>query len=143
MARKIINTTTAQSTTETTATSAIQPVRVDGYVVERTIDVANPKVWGDRKVSLRVAIDFTGVDMKQLLEWASRTKAIDLQRALRACDVNYVASLAQNGVFKRRASECGIGFTDPTKTAAAVKAAVGAMTPEQRAELIKQLTAMM
>ena len=143
MARKIATAqSTAQSTTETT-TSTVQPVRVDGYIVERTIDVANPKVWGDRKVSLRVAIDFTGVDMKQLLEWASRTKAIDLQRALRACDVNYVASLAQNGVFKRRASECGIGFTDPTKTAAAVKAAVGAMTPEQRAELIKQLSAMM
>ena len=142
MARKIVDTTTAQPTAETTATSATQPVRVDGYIVERTIDVANPKVWGDRKVSLRVAIDFTGVDMKQLLEWASRTKAIDLQRALRACDVNYVASLAQNGVFKRRASECGIGFTDPAKTAAAVKAAVGAMTPEQRAELLRQLAEM-
>ena len=140
MARKIANTTTAQSTANTT--TATQPVRVDGYIVERTLEVANPKVWGDRKVSLRVAIDFTGVDMKQLLEWASRTKAIDLQRALRACDINYVARLAQNGVFKRRASECGIGFTDPAKTAAAVKAAVGAMTPEQRAELLRQLAEM-
>lgn len=142
MARKIAN-THAQSTTETVTATATQPVRVDGYVVTRTLEVANPKVWGDEKVSLTVAIDFTGVDMKQILEWASRTKAIDLQRALRACELGYVRRLASNGVFKRRAVECGTGFADPAKAAAAVKAAVGAMTPEQRAELIKQLTAMM
>lgn len=141
MARKIA-TTNAQSTTNTTATTSAQPVRVDGYLVTRTLEVANPKVWGDRKVSLRVAIDFEGCDIKQILEWASRTKAIDLQRALRACDINYVANLAAQGVFKRRASECGIGFTDPAKAAEAVKAAVGAMTPEQRAELLRQLAEM-
>lgn len=143
MARKIIRNTETQSTTETTATSAIQPVRVEGYVVTRTLEVANPKVWGDEKVSLTVAIDFEGCDIKQILEWASRTKAIDLQRALRACELGYVKRLAAAGVFKRRAVECGTGFADPAKAAAAVKAAVGAMTPEQRAELIKQLTAMM
>lgn len=143
MARKTVNTTTAQPTTETAATSATQPVRVDGYVVTRTLEVANPKVWGDEKVALTVAIDFEGCDLKQILEWASRTKAIDLQRALRACELGYVRRLASNGVFKRKAAECGIGFADPAKTAAAVKAAVGAMTPEQRAELIKQLSAMM
>lgn len=142
MARKIANTTTAQSTVNTTATST-QPVRVDGYLVTRTLEVANPKVWGDEKVSLTVAIDFEGCDIKQILEWASRTKAIDLQRALRACELGYVKRLAASGVFKRRAVECGTGFADPAKAAAAVKAAVGAMTPEQRAELIKQLSAMM
>lgn len=141
MARKIANTTTAQSTA--TATTPAQPVRVDGYVVTRTLEVANPKVWGDEKVSLTVAIDFEGCDIKQILEWASRTKAIDLQRALRACELGYVKRLAASGVFKRRAVECGTGFADPAKAAAAVKAAVGAMTPEQRAELIKQLSAMM
>ena len=141
MARKIANTTTAQSTANTT--TAAQPVRVDGYVVTRTLEVANPKVWGDEKVSLTVAIDFEGCDIKQILEWASRTKAIDLQRALRACELGYVKRLAASGVFKRKAVECGTGFADPAKAAAAVKAAVGAMTPEQRAELIKQLTAMM
>lgn len=141
MARKIVNTTTAQSTANTTTPA--QPVRVDGYVVTRTLEVANPKVWGDEKVSLTVAIDFEGCDIKQILEWASRTKAIDLQRALRACELGYVKRLAASGVFKRKAVECGTGFADPAKAAAAVKAAVGAMTPEQRAELIKQLTAMM
>ena len=143
MARKIVNTTTTQSTATTTAAAPAQPVRVDGYVVTRTLEVANPKVWGDEKVSLTVAIDFEGCDIKQILEWASRTKAIDLQRALRACELGYVRRLASNGVFKRKAVECGTGFADPAKAAAAVKAAVGAMTPEQRAELIKQLTAMM
>lgn len=142
MARKIA-TTNAQSTANTTATTPAQPVRVDGYVVTRTLEVANPKVWGDEKVSLTVAIDFEGCDIKQILEWASRTKAIDLQRALRACELGYVKRLAASGVFKRRAVECGTGFADPAKAAAAVKAAVGAMTPEQRAELIKQLSAMM
>ena len=143
MARKIIRNTETQPTTETVTTSAAQPVRVEGYLVTRTLEVANPKVWGDEKVSLTVAIDFTGVDIKQILEWASRTKAIDLQRALRACELGYVKRLAASGVFKRRAVECGTGFADPAKAAAAVKAAVGAMTPEQRAELIKQLSAMM
>ena len=143
MARKIIRNTETQSTTETVNTSATQPVRVDGYLVTRTLEVANPKVWGDEKVSLTVAIDFEGCDIKQILEWASRTKAIDLQRALRACELGYVKRLAASGVFKRRAVECGTGFADPAKAAAAVKAAVGAMTPEQRAELIKQLSAMM
>ena len=142
MARKIIRNTETQSTS-TTATTPAQPVRVDGYVVTRTLEVANPKGWGDEKVSLTVAIDFEGCDLKQILEWASRTKAIDLQRALRACELGYVRRLAASGVFKRKAVECGTGFADPAKAAAAVKAAVGAMTPEQRAELIKQLTAMM
>ena len=143
MARKIIRNTETQPTTETVTTSATQPVRVEGYLVTRTLEVANPKVWGDEKVSLTVAIDFEGCDLKQILEWASRTKAIDLQRALRACELGYVKRLAASGVFKRRAVECGTGFADPAKAAAAVKAAVGAMTPEQRAELIKQLSAMM
>ena len=143
MARKILRNTETQPTTEPVTTSATQPVRVDGYVVTRTLEVANPKVWGDEKVSLTVAIDFEGCDIKQILEWASRTKAIDLQRALRACELGYVKRLAASGVFKRRAVECGTGFADPAKAAAAVKAAVGAMTPEQRAELIKQLSAMM
>ena len=144
MARKIVNTTNTQASTETTTSTApTQPVRVDGYLVTRTLDVANPKVWGDEKVSLTVAIDFEGCELTQILEWASRTKAIDLQRALRACELGYVKRLAQSGVFKRRAVECGTGFADPAKAAAAVKAAVGAMTPEQRAELIKQLSAMM
>ena len=143
MARKIIRNTETQPTTETVSTSATQPVRVDGYLVTRLLEVANPKVWGDEKVSLTVAIDFEGCELKQILEWASRTKAIDLQRALRACELGYVKRLAQSGVFKRKAVECGTGFADPAKAAAAVKAAVGAMTPEQRAELIKQLSAMM
>ena len=88
MARKII--TNTQATETTTATAPAQPVRVDGYLVTRTLEVANPKVWGDEKVSLTVAIDFEGCDIKQILEWASRTKAIDLQRALRACELGYV-----------------------------------------------------
>ena len=142
MARKIVSNTTTQASTETT-TSATQPVRVDGYLVTRLLEVANPKVWGDEKVALTVAIDFEGCEMKQILEWASRTKAIDLQRALRACELGYVKRLASSGVFKRRAVECGTGFADPAKAAAAVKAAVGAMTPEQRAELLRQLSEMM
>lgn len=143
MARKIVNNTNTQAPTETTSTAPTQPVKIEGYIVTRLLEVANPKVWGDEKVALTVAIDFTGCEMAQILEWASRTKVIDLQRALRACELGYVRRLASNGVFKRRAVECGTGFADPAKAAAAVKAAVGAMTPEQRAELLRQLSEMM
>lgn len=135
MARKII--TDTQATTTTT-----QPVRVDGYLVTRTIDVANPKVWGDEKVSLTVAIDFEGCTLEQILEWASRTKAIDLQRALRACELGYIKSIASRGVLKRKAVECGTGFADPNKQMAAIKSAVGTMSPEQKAALLKMLAEM-
>lgn len=138
MARKIIRTQEQAPTTNTAATPT-QPVQVDGYIVTRTLEVANPKVWGDQKVSLTVAIDFTGVELQQILEWASRTKAIDLQRALRACELGYIKSIAARGTLHRKATECGIGFADPAKQMAQVTAAIGTMSAEQKAALLKLL----
>lgn len=113
--------------------------KITGDVVTRTLLVKSPKSWGAAEVQLEVAIDFSGVTHQQLLEWASRTKAIDLQRALRACDLNFVRDLASRGTLRRKAIECGTGFSDPKKTEAQIRSAAELLTAEQKAALIKAL----
>ena len=115
-------------------------VKVDGYKVTRTLEVSNPKVWDNQKVNVTVEIDFTGCDIRQILEWASRVKATDLINTLKVCEFEFVKSLARQGTLKRKATECGMGFVNPEKQMAQVKSAIGTMTPAQRAELIKFLS---
>ena len=113
--------------------------KIAGDVVTRSLVVKSPKSWGSAEVTLEVSIDFTGVTHQQLLEWASRTKAIDLQRALRACDLAFVQDLASRGTLRRKAVECGIGFTDPQKAAAQARSMAELLTAEQKAQLIRAL----
>ena len=120
--------------------SNLPAVKVEGYKVTRTLEISNPKDWNNQKVNVTVEIDFTGCDISQILEWASRAKSTELTKALKFCEFDYVKRLAQKGIFKRKAIEFGTGYVEPEKQLAQVKSTMGTMTPAQRAELIKQLS---
>ena len=128
-----------QNMNEETLEAVGRGPRITGDTVTRTLVVKSPKSWGNAEVTLEVSIDFSGVTHQQLLEWASRTKAIDLQRALRACDLGFVRDLASRGILRRKAIECGTGFSDPKKTEAQIRSAAELLTAEQKAALIKAL----
>lgn len=98
------------------------------------------KAWGNEGIELTVEIDFTGVPIEQVYEWASRTLVISLQRGLRGCDQQFVKGLSRQ-VYKRKATSMGI-VEDPNKAVSRVLENVGNMGKEQLAELLAKLQKM-
>lgn len=128
------NTTNASTATSVETT---KNVRVDGAHVISTIEVRKNRE--SKAYTFTVDLDFEGVSDTQILLWAARTKVIDLQRAIRACDESFIANLAKQGTIRRRAVDAGSGFVDPAKAQQQIIDRVAGMTPEARAELLKTL----
>lgn len=132
------NNTTTASTASSVETT--KNVRVDGTHVISTIEVR--KTRDGKAYTFTVDLDFEGVSDTQVLLWAARTKIIDLQRAIRACDESFIANLAKQGTIRRRAVDAGSGFVDPAKAQQQIINRAASMTPEERAALIKLLSGM-
>ena len=131
------NTTTASTAS---AIETTKNVRVEGTHVISTIEVR--KTRDGKAYTFTVDLDFEGVSDTQVLLWAARTKIIDLQRAIRACDEAFIANLARQGTIRRRAVDAGSGFVDPAKAQQQIINRAASMTPEERAALIKLLSGM-
>lgn len=142
MARKINNTNT-QATENTQAqqingeVDSTRALHVEGQTV--IADLTVRKSRDGEPVNLQARIDFTGCTATQILLWAARTKIIDLQRALRLCDLQFLKDLAKRGPIIRKATEAGTSFVDPAKQQQQILSKVQNMTPEERAALIKLL----
>lgn len=133
MARQ--NTTTNASTSA--AVESTKNVRVDGTHVISTIEVRKSR---DSKAhTFVVDLDFDGITETQLLLWAARTKIIDLQRAIRACDEQFIADLAKQGTIRRMAVDAGTGFVESSKVRERITTQFKGLTPEARAELLEML----
>lgn len=135
MARNNNNNNTASE-----ATAATKNMHAEGTVVYATIEVRKER--GGKAYTFEVAIDFKGVSDQQILLWAARTKIIDLQRAIRACDEPFIANLAKQGVLKRDAVEAGSGFVPTSKMKERITTQFKGLTPEARAELLAMLQSM-
>ena len=84
-----------------------------------------------RKHVLNVEIDYTGVEQKQILEWATDSRVIALQRALRATDDAHLEKMATN-TLRVHATACGGKIETPAEKIAKL---VAAGMPEQLAKL--------
>ena len=84
---------TASKSAEFEAAESTRALRVDGKVV--IADLTVRKSRDGEPVNLTAHIDFTGVSATQILLWAARTKIIDLQRALRLCDLTFLKELSK------------------------------------------------
>lgn len=120
-----------------TPEESTRSLRVEGRTV--IADITVRKSRGGEPVNLTAHIDFEGVSATQILLWAARPKIIDLQRALRLCDLEFLKGLAKRGPIIRRASEAGTSFVDPERAKQQVLSRVRNMAPEERAALIKLL----
>ena len=137
MARNTTNNTVSKAEIE--AAESTRALRVEGQVV--IADLTVRKSRDGEPVNLTAHIDFSGVSATQTLLWAARTKIIDLQRALRLCDLQFLKDLAKRGPIIRKATEAGTSFVDPAKAQQQILSKVQNMTPEERATLIKLLQA--
>lgn len=122
---------------EIEAAESTRALRVDGKIV--IADLTVRKSRDGEPVNLTAHIDFSGVSATQILLWAARTKIIDLQRALRLCDLQFLKELAKRGPIIRRASEAGTSFVDPLRIRQQILDKALNMTPEERATLIELL----
>lgn len=138
MARNSSNNTVSKSA-ELESAESTRALRVEGQVV--IADLIVRKSRDGEPVNLTAHIDFTGVSATQILLWAARTKIIDLQRALRLCDLQFLKDLAKRGPILRKATEAGTSFVDPARAQQQILSKVQNMTPEERADLIKLLQA--
>lgn len=138
MARNSSNNTVSKSA-ELESAESTRALRVEGQVV--IADLTVRKSRDGEPVNLVAHIDFTGVSATQILLWAARTKIIDLQRALRLCDLQFLKDLAKRGPILRKATEAGTSFVDPARAQQQILSKVQNMTPEERAALIKLLQA--
>lgn len=138
MARNSSNNTVSKSA-ELESAESTRALRVEGQVV--IADLTVRKSRDGESVNLTAHIDFTGVSATQILLWAARTKIIDLQRALRLCDLQFLKDLAKRGPILRKATEAGTSFVDPARAQQQILSKVQNMTPEERAALIKLLQA--
>lgn len=129
------NNTASESTAASVA--ATKNMHAEGTIVYATIEVRKER--GGKAYTYDVAIDFAGVSDTQILLWAARTKIIDLQRAIRACDEPFMANLAKQGLLKRDAVEAGSGFVPTSKMKERITTQFKGLTPEARAELLAML----
>lgn len=143
MARKNITTTTEQAITNTNSETlaSTRALRIDGTTVIADLDVRKSR--DGEAVKFVAHIDFAGIPADQIMLWAARTKIIDLQRALRLCDLTFLRDLAKRGPIIRKATEAGTSFVDPEKTKQRIMSQVSNMTPEEKATLVKLLQASM
>lgn len=134
------NNTTNASESTAASVAATKNMHAEGTVVYATIEVRKER--GGKAYTFNVAIDFKGVTDQQILLWAARTKIIDLQRAIRACDEPFIANLAKQGTLKRDAVDAGSGFVPASKTKERITSQFQSLTPEARAELLAMLQSM-
>lgn len=120
-----------------TAEEDSKSLRVEGQVVFADLTVR--KTRDSKPVNLKAELDFTDISTAQILIWATRSRIIDLQRALRKCDQAYLEDLATRGPIRRKASAAGDDFTDSNKQQRAILNEAARMTPEKRAQLLQQL----
>lgn len=129
-----------QNNTNASTSAAVETtknVRVEGTHVISTIEVRKSR---DSKAhTFVVDLDFDGISEKQLLLWAARTKIIDLQRAIRTCDEQFIADLAKQGTIRRMAVDAGTGFVESSKVRERITTQFKGLTPEARAELLEML----
>lgn len=138
------NTSTTTKTASTTATATptnegTRSIRIDGNVAHVQLTVRKSK--DSAPIDLEAAIDFTGCSTAQILTWATRTKIIDLQRALRLCDEAFLRDLAKRGPIRRLATEAGTGFVDPAKAMTQMANRISQMSAEDKAALLELLKA--
>lgn len=135
--------TTSTKPASTAATSAAtnnegtRSIRIDGNIANVQLTVRRSK--DAAPIDLEAAIDFTGCTTAQILTWATRTKIIDLQRALRLCDESFLRDLAKRGPIRRLATEAGTGFVDPAKAMSQMANRISQMSPEDKAALLELL----
>lgn len=84
-----------------------------------------------KKHTLNVEIDFTGIDQKQILEWAADSRVIALQRTLRATNDEHLATLSKS-TLKIHAGSCGSKIETPEER---IKKLIAAGMPEPLARL--------
>ena len=133
MARQ--NNTTNASTSASVETT--KNVRVEGTHVISTIEVRKSR--DGKAYTFQVDLDFDGITETQLLLWAARTKIIDLQRAIRACDEPFIENLSKQGTIERKAVAAGSGFVPAAKMQERIASQFQGLTPEARAELLAML----
>ena len=111
--------------------------------ITKRMSVTNNGAWNGEKVDMTVEIDFKGCDLAQIYSWAAQTLIINLQQALRKCDLVFVKELAKS-VYKRKATAMGI-LDDPNrlfnKTMESIKS--GDLNPDQVARMIAELQTML
>lgn len=140
MARNTSTTTKTASTTATvTANEGTRSIRIEGNVAHVQLTVRKSK--DAAPIDLEAAIDFSGCSTAQILTWATRTKIIDLQRALRLCDEAFLRDLAKRGPIRRLATEAGTGFVDPAKAMSQMANRISQMSAEDKAALLALLKA--
>lgn len=139
MARNTNNTRNISKSADLETAESTRAMHVEGQVV--IADLIVRKSRDGEPVNLTAHIDFAGVSPTQILLWAARTKIIDLQRALRLCDLQFLKDLAKRGPIMRKATEAGTSFVDPARAQQQILSKVQNMTAEERAALIKLLQA--
>ena len=137
--RKNNNTNTATNINASPDVESTRALRVEGNTVFADITVRKER--GSEPINLKAEISFEGVSQTQLLIWAARTKIIDLQRALRLCDTDFIKDIAKRGPIRRNATEAGTGFADPAKQQQRILSAVQNMSDEEKAALLQLLKA--
>ena len=85
-----------------------------------------------------VNIDFNGVPIEKVYDWASRTLIIAIQQSIREVDLEFARNLMSKPI-NRNAAEMGLGFTDPAKAVNDVLRNAKAMSPEQLQQLLNDL----
>lgn len=128
----------ATSNTNNNSTANVNTFRFDPKTMTATKRFSvTAKAWGDESVAITAEIDFTGVAQEQVYAWASQTLIINLQQALRKCDIAFVKDLSK-AVYKRKATAMGI-LDDPAKAYNKLMENVSSLTPEQAAQMIAAL----
>lgn len=117
-----------------------QQVVVNGSMLTKQVSVTSA-AWQGETVKIEVEIDFDGVPLAQLYSWAAQTLVINLQSALRKCDLEFVKELAR-APYRRHASSMGV-VDDPSKVLKKAVEAVDSMSPEQLEALLMALQSKM
>lgn len=111
-----------------------------GNVLTKDFSVIS-KAWGKgsdgKDISLpgTVQIDFDGVPMERIYDWASRALIVNLQRAVRDTEYAFAKNLMSQPI-KRKASEMGLGFSDPSKAFSRAMRDIDTMPEEQLREML-------
>ena len=91
----------------------------------------------------QVAIDFTGCDLAQIMNFAARTMIIKLQNQLRTNGYPFVKDFLAKGTIQRNAMEFGLGVESTDKAINKVMEKTEELSPEQLKMLIDKMQAEM
>lgn len=116
-------------------------MKLVGHTVIVSFDIRKER--GGEAVNLTAHLDFEGVPIAQIMFWAARTKIIDLQNALRLCDLEFIKDLAKRGPIMRKAVEAGTGFVSTEKIQQQIVSRFAGLSPEEREATIRLLKANM